>query len=36
MEVDIHLVGGGKVGGGVIEDGGICQAAPEQGRTLHR
>ena len=34
-EVDIHLGGGGKGGGRVLDDVGICQAAPEHGRTVH-
>ena len=33
--VDIHLVGDDKGGGGVIDNEGIHQAAPEHGRTLH-
>ena len=36
QEGDIYLVGNGKVGEGVIDDGGIHPAAPEHGRTVHR
>ena len=35
-DVEIHLRGGGKGGGGVLDDGGIRQAAPEHGRTVYR
>ena len=36
QEVEIHLVSGGKGGGGVLDNGGIRQAAPEHNRTVHR
>ena len=35
-EVEIHLGGGVKGGGGVLDCGGIHQADPEHGRTVHR
>ena len=35
QEVEIHLVGGGKGGDRVLDNGGIYQAAPEHGRTVH-
>ena len=35
-EVEIHLVGNSKGGGGVLDNGGIHKAAPEHGRTVHR
>ena len=34
--VEIHLGGGGKEGGRVIENGGIRQAAPEHSHTVYR
>ena len=33
-DVEIHLVGGGKGGGGFLGDGGIRQEAPEHGLTV--
>ena len=37
QEVGIHLGSGdGKGGGGILNDGGVYQAAAEHGRTLHR
>ena len=36
QEVDIHLGSGGKGGGGILDDGGVYQAAAEHGRTVHR
>ena len=35
-EVEIHLGGGGKGGGGILGDGGVYQAAKEHSFTLHR
>ena len=35
QEVDIHLSGDCKGGGGVLDDGGIHPAAPEYGQTVH-
>ena len=35
-DVEIHLGGGGKGGGGVLDDTGISQVAPEHGCTLYR
>ena len=35
-EVEMHLGSNGKGGGGVIDNGGIHQAAPEYGRIVHR
>ena len=35
-EVEIHLCGGSKVGGRILDDGGVYQAAPEHGRTVNR
>ena len=35
QEVEIHLGGGGKGGGVILEDGGVYQAAAEHGRTVH-
>ena len=34
-EVEIHLGGGGKGGGKILDDGGIYQAAAEHGCTVH-
>ena len=34
--VEIHLDDGGKGGGGVLDDGGIRQAAPGHGHTFYR
>ena len=34
-DVEIHLRSGGKGGGRVLDDGGICQAAPEHGGTVY-
>ena len=36
QEMYIHLSGDGKGGGGVLDNGGIHQAAPEHGRTVDR
>ena len=36
QEVEIHIGGDGKLGGGVLDDGGINQAEPEHGHTVHR
>ena len=33
--LEIHLGGGGKVGDGFPDDGGIRQASPENGRTVY-
>ena len=35
QEVEINLDGGGKGGGGILNDGGVYQAAVEHGCTLH-
>ena len=35
LGVEIHLGGSGKGGGGIIDDGGVYQAAEEHGRTVH-
>ena len=35
QEVEIHLSGGGKGCGGVLDGGGICQAAPEHSCTVY-
>ena len=35
MEEEIHLSGGGKVGGGIIANGGVYQAAAEHGCKVH-
>ena len=35
-EVEIHLGGGGKVGGSILDDGGVYQAVAGHGRKLHR
>ena len=35
-EVDIHLGGDGTGGGGVLNNGGLHQAEPENGRTVYR
>ena len=35
-DVEIHLVGGRKGGGGFLGDGGIRQAEPEHVRTVYR
>ena len=34
-EVEIHLRGGSKGGGGILDNGGVYQAAEEHGRTVH-
>ena len=34
-EVEIHIGGGGKVGGGILDNGEVYQAAAEHGCTLH-
>ena len=34
-KVDIHLGGGDKGGGGILDDGGVHQAAAEHGRIVH-
>ena len=34
-EVEIHLSGDGKGGGGILDDGGVYQGAAEHGRTVH-
>ena len=34
--MEIHIGGDGKLGGGVLDDGGINQAEPEHGHTVHR
>ena len=34
--VEISLGGGSKGDGGILDDGGIYQAAAEHGRTVHR
>ena len=34
-DVEIHLGGGGKGGGGFLDYGGIRQAAPEHGCTVY-
>ena len=34
-DVEIHLDGGSNGGGGVLDNGGICQAALEHGRTVY-
>ena len=36
QEVDIHLDRNSKLGGRVLDDGGIHPAAPEHGRIVHR
>ena len=35
-DVEIHLSSGSKGGGGVLDDGGICQGTPENGHTVYR
>ena len=35
-EVDIHLGGDGTGGGGVLDNGGLHQAEPENGHTVYR
>ena len=35
QEVDIHLGGGGKGGGRIIDYGGVYQAAAKNSRTVH-
>ena len=34
-ELEVHLDGGGKGGGGVLDDGGINSAMTENGRTVY-
>ena len=34
-EVEIHIVGSGKGGGGILDNGGVYQATSEHGHTLH-
>ena len=36
QKVEIHLDGGGKGGGGILDDGGVYQAAAEHSCTVHR
>ena len=35
LDMEIHLDGGGKRGGGFLDDGGICQSALENGCTVY-
>ena len=35
FRMSIHLIGGGKEGGGIIDNGGLYQAAAEHGCTIH-